>query len=317
MALVTAIALAAPPSPAVLEGATVVDRIAAVVNKSIVLQSEVSSLLEQMNLADPIPPGADVDKVMKARRDEVLDSLVAEKLLEEEVKKLRVDVTKAEVDRVVQGTMAEHGLTEETLQVALQRQGLTLEEYREGLKKQLTKMKIIQLKVKNRVQIDDTEVQAKRAQMKAAAASEYRVRARHLLFLVAPGSDGKVAEAKALAAKARIDNGEKLEDLASTLSEDPGSKERGGDLGVFGRGEMVPEIERTAFSADVDKVAGPVRSPFGWHLILVTERVASPTKSDDAVTEDLRNRLYASEIETQFRAYLDQLKREAHIEKRQ
>lgn len=306
----------APPAPLSSSAAVVVDRIAAVVNKSIVLQSEVLGVLEQMNQADPIPAGADVDKVMKARRDEVLDSLIAEKLLEEEVRKLRIDVTKAEVDRVVQGTMEEHKLTEEQLGVALQRQGLTLDEYRDGLKKQLTKMKIIQLKVKNRVQVDDAQVKAAAAQRKALAATDFRVKARHILFLVPPGTDGKEAEGKAKAAKARIDRGESLEELAKTLSEDPGSKDRGGDLGEFGRGEMVPEFERAAFAATPGTVTAPVRSPFGWHLILVTERVATAARSEDAVIEDLRNRLYANEIETQFRSYLDELKREAHIEKR-
>ena len=305
----------APPPPLPTDG-VVVDRIAAVVNKSIVLQSEVMSLLDQMNQADPMPAGADVDKVMKSRRDEVLDSLIAEKLLEEEVRKLRVDVTKAEVDRVVEGTKEEHNLTDEQLTVALQRQGLTLEEYREGLKKQLTKMKIIQLKVKNRVQVDDAQVKAAAAQRKAFAATDFRVKARHILFLVPPGTDGKEAENKAKAAKARIEKGEKLEELAKTLSEDPGSKDRGGDLGEFGRGEMVPEFERAAFAAEPGKIVGPVRSPFGWHLILVTERVATAAKSDAVAIEDLRNRLYANEIETQFRSYLEELKRDAHIEKR-
>lgn len=293
----------------------VVDRIAAVVNKSIVLQSEVESMLEQMNQAEPIQPGADVDKAMKARRAEILDALIAEKLLEEEVKKLRVDVTAAEVDRVVKGTMQEHRLTEDQLKVALQRQGLTLEEYKDGLKKQLTKMKIVQLKVKNRVQVDDTQVKADIAKKKAIDAAEYRVRARHILFIVAPGTDDADAEAKARAALARIEKGEKIEELAKVLSQDPGSKDRGGDLGEFGRGEMVPEFERAAFKAEPGKPI-VVKSPFGWHVILVSERISVASKSDEDMLEAVREQLFRREIEVQFQAYLDELKRNAHIEKR-
>ena len=306
-------AASAPALPA--EG-VIVDRIAAVVNKSIVLQSEVYAMLEQLNAADPIRPGADVAKAMKARQDEILDSLIAEKLLEEEVRKLRVDVTAAEVDRVVKGTMEDNNLSEEQLKVALQRQGLTLEEYREGLKKQLTKMKIVQLKVKNRVQVDDTQVKGALAKKKAIDASEYRVKARHILFLVPPGTDGSAAEAKARAAMRRLDRGEKIEDLAKTLSEDPGSKDRGGDLGEFGRGEMVPEFESAAFRAEPGKVVGPIKSPFGYHVLLVTERVPVATKSETQTLEALRQQIFQNEIETQFRAYLDELKRNAHIEKR-
>src|SRR5581483_3803962 len=119
------------------------------------LLSEVESMLDQMMQAEPPPPGMDPERARAQRRDEILDTLIAEKLLDDEVKKLRIDVTDGEIDRVVQGTMQEHKLTMDQLKMALAHQGLTLEEYRDGLKKQLTKMKIVQLKVKNRVQVDD------------------------------------------------------------------------------------------------------------------------------------------------------------------
>ncbi|HEY4223482.1 MAG TPA: peptidylprolyl isomerase [Myxococcota bacterium] len=298
------------------DDAVVVDRIVAVVNKDVVLLSEVEALLDQSMQAEPLPPGADPEKARTARRDEMLDTLIAEKLLDDEVKKLRIDVTDAEVDRVVQGTIQEHNLTMDTLKMALQRQGLTLEEYREGLKKQLTKMKIVQLKVKNRVNIDDTSVAAKKKQLDTLNALDYKVKARHILFLVPPGDDGKAAEKKALAAKARIDKGEKFEDVAKELSDDAGSKDRGGDLGEFGRGEMVPEFERAAFAAAPGTMVGPIRTSFGWHLILVESHVTVAPKTGEAALNDIRQRMYTDELELQFRQYLDDLKRDAHIEKR-
>jgi peptidyl-prolyl cis-trans isomerase SurA len=294
----------------------VVDKIAAVVNKSIVLQSEVTSMLEQMNQVEPIQPGADVKKAMTHRCGEILDSLIAEKLLEEEVRKLRIDVTDAEVDRVVKGTMEENKLDQARLEAALARQGLSLAEYKEGLKKQLTKMKIVQLRVKNRVQITDQDVKAAAAQRRAMDSKEFRVKARHILFLVPPGTEGTEQEAKARAALARLQKGDKFADLAKELSEDPGSKDRGGDLGEFGRGEMVPEFERAAFAAEPGKIVGPVKTAFGWHLILVDERVPVLAPSGAEAEEAIRRRLVDREIEAQFRAYLDELKRDAHVEKR-
>lgn len=303
-------------SPAASDDVVVVDRIAAVVNKSVVLQSEVESLLDQMMQADPPPPGANVDKARLARRGEILDSLIAEKLLEEEVRKLRVDVTDAEVDRVVKNVMSENNLDEPKLKAALERQGLSMEEYRDGLKKQLTKMKIIQLKVKSRVQVNDTEVKSALAQRSAIAASDYRVRARHILFLVPPGTDGKGAEEKARAARARAERGEDFAALAQELSEDPGSKNHGGDLGEFGRGEMVPEFERAAWAAEPGKIVGPVKTAFGWHIIQVQGRVPLQTKSTAELEEDIRRRLFEGEVEKQFKSYVDELRREAHVEKR-
>ncbi len=308
--------LALPLALAEASTPVVIDGIAAVVNKSVVLRSEVEAVLDQMMQAEPVPPGGDVPLARATRRAEILETLIAEKLLEDEVRKLRIDVTDAEVERVVKGTMQEHGLDEAKLTLALQRQGLTLDEYKDGLKKQLTKMKIIQLKVKSRVQVTDQDVKSSYAQRKALDAGEFRVRARHILFLVPQGESGRAQEQRAKDALGRLQGGAAFAALAKELSEDPGSKERGGDLGEFGRGEMVPEFERAAYTAAPGTVVGPVRTAFGWHLILVEERVPLKSKPEDQALDDIRKRLFENEMEAQFRQYLDELKRDAYIERR-
>jgi len=68
----------------------------------------------------------------------------------------------------------------------------------------------------------------------------------------------------------KINNGEKFEDLAKKYSTCPSGK-KGGDLGWFGRGDMVTPFETAAFSATKGAVVGPVKTDFGWHLILVKD----------------------------------------------
>jgi peptidyl-prolyl cis-trans isomerase SurA len=308
--------LATADAPKADDQKVIVDCVVAVVNKSIVLHSEVESLLDQMMAADPLPPGVDPEKGRAARRNEILDTLIAERLLEEEVRKLRIDVTDAEVDRVVQGTMKEHNLDLEKLKVALQRQGLTLDEYREGLKKQLTKMKIVQLKVKNRVNVDDSEVKAAYNQRKLLDERDFKVKARHILFLVPPGQPDADAKQRANAALQRLKSGADFSALAKEMSEDPGSKNQGGSLGEFGRGEMVPEFEKVAFTTEPGKVAGPVRTQFGWHLILVEERVPVKARPEEEAIGRIRDLLFQQRVEAEFNAYLEELKRASHIEKR-
>jgi peptidyl-prolyl cis-trans isomerase C len=89
-----------------------------------------------------------------------------------------------------------------------------------------------------------------------------RARARHILV------DSK-EECEEL--KERIEAGEDFGDIARQYSKCPSSKE-GGDLGEFGRGEMVPEFDRVVFTAEVKKVQGPVKTAFGYHLVEVTSR---------------------------------------------
>jgi len=77
-------------------------------------------------------------------------------------------------------------------------------------------------------------------------------------------------EKKAAELKERIIGGEKFAEMAKKYSKCPSGR-KGGDLGWFGRGDMVREFENAAFTADKGAVVGPVRTQFGWHLILVKD----------------------------------------------
>ena len=66
---------------------------------------------------------------------------------------------------------------------------------------------------------------------------------------------------------AKIKGGASFEEVAKEYSEDPGSKENGGDLGFFGRGQMVPEFEKAAFELPANQISDPVKTQFGYHII--------------------------------------------------
>ena len=290
----------------------VVERIVAIVENDVVLLSEVERTLADYMRVQPLPAGANTALERQKRRTQVLESLISEKLLEQETKRLRVDVTDSEVNRVLDDTKARNNLDDAKFVAALGQQNMTLESYKEGIKKQLMKAKIVQLKVKNRVQVSDQDVRALIAKQKAMAAEDYSVRASHILFLVKKGEDDSAAKQKALAALARAEKGEDFAALASSLSEGP-SASKGGDLGVFKRGDMVPEFEQAAFATLPGKVAGPIRTPFGWHVIKVQERVQ--VGLDAALNENtVRERLYQVEVEREFAKYVAELRKKAFVE---
>lgn len=89
-----------------------------------------------------------------------------------------------------------------------------------------------------------------------------RARARHILV---------DSEATALDLKTRIEGGEDFAAIAREHSSCPSGKS-GGDLGEFGRGQMVPEFDQAVFSEPVGKTVGPIKTQFGYHLIEVVSR---------------------------------------------
>ena len=95
----------------------------------------------------------------------------------------------------------------------------------------------------------------------------------------------------------QINEGVKFEEVAALYSED-GTKENGGDLGWFGKGRMVPAFEKVAFTAEINKVVGPVKTRFGYHLIKVTDKKYKNAKKKKEVTE-----VKASHILIKFKTY--------------
>lgn len=95
-----------------------------------------------------------------------------------------------------------------------------------------------------------------------------------------------------------------FEEAASKYSSCP-SKEQGGNLGAFGRGMMVPEFEEAAFAAEIGKLTNPVKTQFGYHLILIDEKNEGKVKAFDEVKDAVVQQLIQ---ERQQRKYLDVLK---------
>lgn len=101
------------------------------------------------------------------------------------------------------------------------------------------------------------------------------VKAQHILVKVdvetAIPKEVAVAEAKATSIKKELEGGADFSKLAEKYSDDPGSKSRGGDLGFFTKEQMVPEFSKAAFSLKKGEISQPVKSPFGFHIIKVTD----------------------------------------------
>lgn len=125
-------------------------------------------------------------------------------------------------------------------------------------------------------------------------------RASHILIRVpdaASESEAAAAEKKIgeIAAELR-NNPERFAEIAERESQDPGSASRGGDLGFFGPGAMVPEFEEVVFAAEAGSISEPVRTDFGFHLIRVTEIKPSSVRPFDEVRDEIAEQLREQEI---------------------
>jgi peptidyl-prolyl cis-trans isomerase SurA len=321
--LVPGWALAAPAGVVVLQeerpGFREVERVAAVVNDELVLLSEVEEqLVPLLNQVPASLKGPARQKRVEEMRREVLEGLIAERLLQQQVEALHLDVTSEEIERAIAEVREQNQMDDEQLTRALRQQGLSVPEYREALSKQLLKAKVINLKVRARVNLTEADIQSTVARRFRLQAPEYKVRAKHALFAVMAGSAPEVeahkrAGAEELLRRARA--GEDFEGLARELS-DPPTRDNGGDLGFFKRGELMPEFEAVAWKTEPGRLAGPVRTTHGWHVIYVVDRRTLDTRTPEQVKRDLREALVAEEMERAYKRYISELRAESHVEVR-
>jgi peptidyl-prolyl cis-trans isomerase D len=133
-------------------------------------------------------------------------------------------------------------------------------------------------------------VQAYYTENPAAYRSGEKVHARHLLVQVpknAPAAEVAAAKARAEAYRKEILDGKSFADVARANSDDASSKAEGGDLGWSERGVFVPEFAQAAFNLKVGEVSLPVKTPFGWHLILVEEKQPAVAKPLAEVSSEI------------------------------
>ena len=187
-------------------------------------------------------------------------------------------------------------------------------EAREVAHRRLTEMRIafVVLDPSQRpapVEIDEAQVAGFLATRESEARALYdehldrydvpeRVHARHVLLRVESGATPEREQEVRAAAEALLEEirgGADFAEVAERASEDPGSRARGGDLGFFERGKMVPSFEAVAFELEPGQVSEVVRSEFGFHIIRVEAHQQAENRPFEAVKEDLAREVLASE----------------------
>jgi peptidyl-prolyl cis-trans isomerase D len=163
-----------------------------------------------------------------------------------------------------------------------------------------------------RPQVSDAEVEKYYTEHAKEFETPQQVHVAHVLVTV-PQTGGSEAEDKARAKVAdvirRAKAGEDFGKLAAEVSEDPGSKSKGGDLGWVGKGEMVPVFETAVFALGRGEIsAEPVRTPFGFHAIKVLETRSAAKKPLKEVAAQIRDRLAAEAGDRAARAKADEVR---------
>ncbi|HRR39984.1 MAG TPA: peptidylprolyl isomerase [Syntrophales bacterium] len=166
------------------------------------------------------------------------------------------------------------------------------------------------------VTVSDEEIEKYYRVNPSAFESPERLRVRHILITVKPGaSEGEknAAKKKTTDILERAKRGADFAKLAEEYSEDPGSRQKGGDLGYITRKTTMPELEDAAFALEVGEVGGPIETAFGFHLIKVEEKKKASVAPFDQVKEEARAKTLQEAKQKKVNSFIDQAFKDAGV----
>jgi parvulin-like peptidyl-prolyl isomerase len=294
----------------------VVDRIVAVVNQEIITLSEVEKwigpLQGEVQAEDRLKRREQVHEVCR----KVLDKLIEEKLVDQEVKRAGVKVTSKEVEGALEEIKRRNIATQEDLEMALAKEGLTPEAFKKQIEKRLQRMKLVNWAVKVESKAGEKELK----DFYQKNIDRYRInesyRPSHILFIIpkeATPEEIREIRKKCQKVLEKIKGGEDFGEMALLFSEDPSSKDRG-DLGYFKKGELLPALEKEALRLQVGGMSGIIRTDFGFHLIKLLDRKGGRPPSFEEIKEKVEADYYENEREKSFQQFLNTLKEKSVIE---
>jgi peptidyl-prolyl cis-trans isomerase SurA len=307
------------PAPAKPRPVFVLDRVVAVVNNAIILESELAvQLVPYLDDLD----GIDDVKERARRRDklraQVLDEMISEQLMIEAAEEANLEeITAKEIDEVIRETKAEHKLDDATFQQALAAQGYTMAQYRTNIRRQLTRVRAMKNLVAPKVNVADEEIRAHYDQLARRSDVVSEVQLAHILIaLPERPTDAELGAARAKAADivTRARAGEDFAKLAAQYSDDTATKDTGGDLGWVQRGTLDPAWETRVFAMEANEVSGPATGPRGLEVFRVAEVKKSEIKPFDQLKDQLRGELQQRAMQKATQTWIEGLRKRAYVE---
>ncbi len=294
-----------------------VDRVVAVVNGDVITLSELNRSLDPiLKRIQDDPRARDDQNIREELRSHILDRMIGELLMEQEARRLNIEVQDDDIDAYIDEMLRRKNMTRRELLENLAEEGTSVEEYREEIRREILKSKVINREIRAKVNVSEEEIGEYYSQHRQLYEGKPAVRIQQIFVEVPRDADSALREEKRnLAEEIRrlVETGESFEDLVRRFSEGPEVRS-GGDLGFIERGMLLPSVEEAAFSLDLGQISDVIESPAGFHIIRVIDRRGAGLKPLEEVREDIIIEIRNKRMEERFQAWIEKLKNRAYIE---
>jgi len=260
-------------------------------------------------------PPEQAGMIRQQMESRVVDRFVSQQLLSSAAAAEKIEASDAEVDEFItgiRGTLPE----DVTLEGIMQERGMTMDKLRGDVASDIRIRKLLEAKTAAVPAVSEAQIAAYYEGNKETFTLPASVRARHILVKLENGADEAAktaAKTKIEGIRKQIEEGTVTFEAAATEHSDCPSGKRGGDLGTFSHGQMVPAFEEAAFSQAINAVGPVIETPFGYHIVQVTEKIEAGERKLEEVRADISEQLATQEKQTVVQDYIESLRTAADI----
>ena len=311
--LAVAVQLGAP----LTSEAVIVDGVAAKINSEVITYYQVDEALKPYMLQRGMDLGLLEDPAaLPELQRRALDSLIEDQLIAQEAKALKTTVADEEIDRSLEFAANQQQMDLEQFKQAITQFGVSWKTYRDITRRNLLRLKIMQIKIGSKVQISPAEVESEYASRYGTDTDkEVYIDVSHIL--IQPKDDTPAAQQEALEraqiARNRVQNGEAFGEVAEAASDGPSAPNQG-RIGEFKRGELDPQFEAYAFAMEPGEISDVVKTKYGYHVILVTARKEQENPDVDDRKNAIMGEMRQEEMMRQYQGYIKGLRSRAFVD---
>lgn len=287
--------------------AQIVDKIVAVVNEDIItlvdIQKGSAPYLKKIMSSQESQERK--DELIKTLNEDMLNRMIEQTLTQQEAKRYGISITEKEIDAAVENIKDRRSLSQEEFVQALGYEGLSLDDFRSNLEKQILQSKIITMAVKSKVVITQSDI---KAYYNANSDKYAGTKKHHLKNILMQDLD------QITAVKKQLDKKQSFAVLAKEYSM-AANAEDGGDLGLFDISNFSSEIKDSISTLKKGAYTDVIETAQGYQIFYLQDIVIDGSKSLDQASGEIEEILYMEQVNEKFESWLKTLKENAHIKK--
>jgi parvulin-like peptidyl-prolyl isomerase len=296
----------------------IVDRVVAIVNDAIILDSDLKSrVLPAVEEAAAITDAREKSRRIQKLTGQILEEMINEELIIQAAEAVNLKVDSDQVSAALDDIKKQNNLDDAGLAKALAQEGKTLAQFRQELGRNLLRWRTINEMVRAKINVSDEDVRARYDEMLRRSEAVSAVRLSHILVrLPEKPSEQQLTAArdKVAAAITRVRAGEDFAKVAADTSDDEGTRSSGGELGWFERGTISPEWESVVFAMEKLDLRGPIAGPQGLHIFFVADTKRSDIKPFEELKEQIKGELMRRDMDKKTTEWLESLRKDAYVD---